>query len=277
MYKIKLVDTHFAHAKYSTDIQESKYIVWDRSPITKDDQIGVYTDTSMDRPYGYHPERPKMKIGWMLESPAITAPFHQQIKRPEINKDFDLILTNNREHIELNPDKFKFCPTAGCWIYPQDQQIYEKTKLLSAIFSDKRFTNGQSLRHQIVTNFKNKIDTFGRGYFPLPNKIYGLKDYAFSLVIENTKQDYYFTEKLIDCFVTGTVPIYWGCPSIGDFFNKDGMICFNDIHDIAYILNDLSLEKYNSMLDSVKENLEKSMDYLMAENYMFEKYIKNYV
>lgn len=274
MYKIKLVDTHFAHAKYSTDIQESKYIEWDRSPIKKDDQIGVYTDTSMDRPYS---ERPKMKIGWMLESPAITAPYHQQIKRPEINKDFDLILTNNKEHIDLNPDKFKFCPTAGCWINPQEQQIHSKTKLLSAIFSEKRFTNGQMLRHQIVANFKNKIDVFGRGYFPLPNKIYGLKDYAFSLVIENTKQDYYFTEKLIDCFVTGTVPIYWGCPSIGEFFDKNGMICFNDIHEIPYILNDLTMEKYNSMLESVKLNFEKSKDYLMAENYMFEKYLKKYV
>jgi len=277
MYKIKLVDSHFAHAKYSTDNQESKYIIWDRSPVTADDILAVYTDTSMDRKMYDRPEKPKFKVGWMLESPAITKPYHDQIKKPEINKGFDLILTNNKEHIDLNPDKFKFSPTAGCWILPQDQQIYPKTKLLSAIFSDKRFTSGQALRHQIVVNFGKSIETFGRGYFPLPNKIYGLKDYAFSLTIENTRQDYYFTEKLIDCFMTGTIPIYWGCPSIYEFFNPNGMICFKDIHDMKYILNTISLDMYKDKIEAVKENFELAKKYLIAEDFMFENYLKDLV
>lgn len=277
MYKIKLLDTHFAHAKYSTDNQESKYIIWDRTPITSEDKLAVYTDTSMERMMYARPERPKVKVGWMLESPAITKPYHEAVKRPENFKDFDLILTNNKEHIDLNPDKFKFSPTCGCWILPQDQQIYTKTKLLSGIFSDKRYTTGQALRHQIVSLFGSKMDVFGRVFFPLPNKIYGLKDYSFSLVIENTKQDYYFTEKLIDCFMTGTVPIYWGCPSIGDFFNKNGMIHFNDIHEMKHIIESLSGELYDKMLDAVSENFEIAKKYLIAEDYMFENYLKNYV
>jgi hypothetical protein len=73
------------------------------------------------------------------------------------------------------------------------------------------------LRHQSVLKFKDKMDLYGRGYNPVEYKLKCLKDYAFSLTIENTKKDYYFTEKLIDCFMTGTVPIYWGCPSIQKF------------------------------------------------------------
>jgi hypothetical protein len=277
MYNIKLKDTHFAHAKYSTDNQESKYIIWDRSPIVKEDRLAVYTETSMERMMHERSERPQIKVGWFLESPVITAPYHEVIKKPEHYKDFDLILTNNRQHIELNPDVFKFSPTAGCWIFPHDQLIHPKTKLVSAIFSDKRYTSGQALRHQIVTNFGKKIETFGRGYFPLPNKIYGLKDYAFQIVIENTKQDYYFSEKLIDCFMTGTVPIYWGCPSIGDFFDINGMICFNDIHEMNYILSTINLDMYYlTMLDSVKKNFETAKKYIMAEDYMFENYLEKY-
>lgn len=280
MYNIKLVDLHFAHAKYSTDNQESKYIIWDRTPVTREDKLAVYTDTSLDRLLLRHEHGqliwPEVRIGWMLESPAITKPHHDWISNEQNYKNFDLVLTNNREHIEKNTI-FKFSPTAGCWILPKDQQIYPKTKLLSAIFSDKKFTTGQALRHQIVVNFGKNIETFGRGYFPLPNKIYGLKDYAFSLTIENTRQDYYFTEKLIDCFMTGTIPIYWGCPSIYEFFNPNGMICFKDIHEMKYILSTISLDMYNSKLEAVKENFEIAKKYLIAEDYMFENYLKKYV
>ena len=271
METIKLVDTHFAHAKYSTDNQESKYITRDRSPVRDNDKLVVYTDTSLN----IVNKTVKKKIGWMLESPAITSGIHEWIGRNY--SGFDMILTNNKKHIDINSNVFKFSPTAGCWIFPKDQMIYPKKKLTSGIFSDKKFTKGQAMRHQAVTNFKDKIDVFGRGYFPLPNKIYGLKDYGFSLVIENCKQDYYFTEKLIDCFVTGTIPIYWGCPSIGNFFDVDGMICFNDIHELSSILKNVSLDLYNSKIKSVEHNFLESKKYLMAEDYMFENYLKNMI
>ena len=62
--------------------------------------------------------------------------------------------------------------------------------------------------HEVIQKFGNKMTVFGRGYDPIEFKIDGLKDYRFSVVIENCKRDYWFTEKLIDCFVTGTIPIY---------------------------------------------------------------------
>ena len=270
MKNIKIVDQHFGHARYSTDNQESKYIVWDRSPVTNKDELVVYTDTSL----GSVRNDIKTKIGWMLESPVITKSVHDWIGRNYQN--FDMILTNNRDHININPDVFKFSPTCGCWVLPKDQKVYPKTKILSAIFSDKKYTTGQAMRHQSVVNFKNKIDVFGCGYFQLPNKIYGLKDYTFQLVIENCKQDYYFTEKLIDCFTTGTIPIYWGCPSIGEFFDVDGMICFNDIHELGGIINNLNMDLYQSKLESVIKNFETSKKYLIAEDYMFENYLNKY-
>lgn len=273
MKNIKLVDQHFAHTKYSTDNQQSKYINWDRSPVNPNDKLVIYTDTSLSTVRNDI----TTKIGWMLESPVITKSSHDWIIKPENYKHFDLILTNNREHIDMNPNVFKFSPTAGCWILPEDQKIYHKTKLLSGIFSGKRFTVGQALRHQIVGLLQNKIDVYGRGYFELPNKINGLRDYAYSIVVENTKQDYYFTEKLIDCFVTGTIPIYWGCPSIGNFFDINGMICFDDINQIGNILNIIGIEQYNSKLESVKYNFKLAKQYLIAEDYMWENYLKDLI
>ena len=93
METIKLVDTHFAHAKYSTDNQESKYITWDRSPVRDNDKLVVYTDTSLN----IVNKTVKKKIGWMLESPAITSGTHEWIGRNY--SGFDMILTNNKKHI----------------------------------------------------------------------------------------------------------------------------------------------------------------------------------
>ncbi len=89
-------------------------------------------------------------------------------------------------------------------------------------------------------------------------KNYGLKDYMFSIVIENTKQDYYFTEKLIDALLTGTVPIYYGCPSIGDFFNTEGMIIVDNINDFMNAIDTLTNDKYESMMPHIQDNFERA-------------------
>jgi hypothetical protein len=49
-------------------------------------------------------------------------------------------------------------------------------------------------------------------------------DSQFHLVIENSRQVNYFTEKLCDCLITKTIPIYYGCPNISEYFNTDGWI-----------------------------------------------------
>jgi predicted nucleic acid-binding Zn ribbon protein len=61
---------------------------------------------------------------------------------------------------------------------------------------------------------------YGRDYKFIPNKLDGLKDYMFSIVVENSIYPKYYTEKITDCFATGTVPIYYGDKSIGEDFNS---------------------------------------------------------
>ena len=50
-------------------------------------------------------------------------------------------------------------------------------------------------------------------------------DSMFHVAIENTSHKNYFTEKLHDCILTHTIPIYWGCPNISEFYNTDGLFC----------------------------------------------------
>ena len=114
------------------------------------------------------------------------------------------------------------------------------------------------------------MDVYGRGYNPIEYKLLGLKDYMFSITIENTQKDYYFTEKLIDCFMTGTVPVYYGCPSISKFFNEKGMIIFNNVVELQS--KKIDKETYESMLPYIHENFEKAKEYLIAEDYIWNNY-----
>jgi len=263
--KVKIVDRLFSHVDYSTLFQESKYIVWDRSNIIPDDDIVIYTDYSLQSVTN---NIKGITVAWLLESPVVTPTAYSWIK--DNHDKFDMVLTHNKELLDIS-DRFKFSPTAGCWIKPEDQKIYDKTKLFSTITSAKQQYVGHRLRHEIVKNIKG-IDVFGRGYKPIDNKIEGLKDYMFSFAIENVKTDYYFTEKLIDCFVTGTVPIYWGCPSIGNYFNTEGMIIFDTIDEIKEMIEDLTQEKYESMKPHIEDNFERSKEFLMSEDYFWKKY-----
>lgn len=264
--KIKIIDTNFAHAKYSTDYQLSKYIEWDRNTPINENDVVFLSDNSMLDVEKYNGK----KIGMIMEPKSINPAIYNWVRNNHTR--FQTILTYDKELID-SFNNITFYPHSGCWIKPEDQLIYPKTKLVSIIASNKAQTDGHRLRHDAISLAKaNKINlaVFGRGYNPIDYKLTALKDYAFSIIIENTKYDYYFTEKLIDSFMTGTIPVYWGCPSIGKFFNLDGMIIFNDLTDLLNQLNSLSLDKYNSMIEAVKENFEKACRFIIAEDWIYE-------
>jgi len=261
--KLHIIDNIFGHAHSSSWYNKPREFEWVRD---YNSECMVFTDNSLKTVDNYKTNK---KYAWLVESPKITPHAYEFIKT-NINK-FDKIFTFSKELLNSS-EKFVFNPHGGCWIDEEDRIINDKTKMVSIIASPKTITEGHILRHSVINTF-NDIEVFGF-YNRIENKITGLKDFRFSIVIENCKEDYYFTEKLIDCFITGTVPIYWGCPSIDDFFDSKGMIIFNDIHELKDILNNLSEEKYNEMLDSVKLNYELSKHYLVTDDLIY-KNIKN--
>ena len=63
-----------------------------------------------------------------------------------------------------------------------------------------------------------------KGAFLPEDKFKAFRDYDYSIVIENSSIKNYFTEKLFDCFLERTVPLYWGCPNILDYFPEESLI-----------------------------------------------------
>jgi len=46
------------------------------------------------------------------------------------------------------------------------------------------------------------------------------KNYKFVIAMENIQKDGYITEKNINAFYSGAIPIYWGATNVNDFLIK---------------------------------------------------------
>ena len=176
------------------------------------------------------------------------------------NNNFDLILTWHPQVLSKCKNSILF-PFGSCLINKEDRKIHSKIKKLSIISSYKRKTKGHKLRHSLIENKLINMDVFGRGYQPVENKITALKDYMYSLIIENDPTENWFTEKIIDCLITGTVPVYWGCDNIGNYFNTKGFIRFKSIKEFEETIPQLTKETYDSMLPYIQENFNKALMY----------------
>jgi len=76
----------------------------------------------------------------------------------------------------------------------------------------------------------------------------------FHIAIENIKRDNFYTEKILDAFLTKTIPIYYGCPNIGEFFNSDGIITFDNETQAIDICNSLTEDDYYKRVNAINEN-----------------------
>ena len=107
-------------------------------------------------------------------------------------------------------------------------QDIPKSKNISVVCSDQTWLPGHKLRYafvnKLIGHFKDKLDVFGRGFNPIKDKYDALAPYRYSVAIENSAIPGYFTEKITDCFLTNTLPLYYGCTNIEQYFNKDAYL-----------------------------------------------------
>lgn len=263
----KISDNCFSHSKYSSDKYPKEFeneFIWSRCS-QNENTPSIITDSYLNTALYKN-----KKTAWTVESEAISPSVHNENILNEYNKVF----THNKRLLNIG-NKYVFVPVGGCWIDSEEQKIYEKNKKVSIITSGKQLTKGHKLRHEIVKRFKDKIDIYGTAYNPIEKKLTGLKDYMFQIVIENSKYDFYFTEKIIDCFRSGTIPIYWGCPSIGNFFDEKGIIQFNDANELENILDNIDEYEYKNMYSSIESNFNKANEYLLTEKYIIENNLLN--
>lgn len=210
------------------------------------------------------------KILWLMEPPVISEHiYHYAVNYQD---QYSFAFTYIKDFVNQFPEKFIYYPWGTSMINFEDHAIHNKTKNVSMIVSDKRFASGHKLRHEIIDGWEHKMDGIKRceTYADIEYKFKWLKDYRYSFAIENSSIDGYFSEKLIDCFMTGTIPIYWGDRGVVDIFNSEGIIMFNDLDDVENVLEKATKDFYDSKLDIIKENYDTAKKYLYPWDYIFD-------
>lgn len=279
MKDFKLICESFIHLTngnkgYTTHGKESKYIRWIHegegnqqntfNNLTENDET-FYVDRFI--PLAFQDTKSSKKYAIVLECGWITNPLIEDIKK---NLDsymscFEKIFTWSEELVDLH-ERICWIPGSGSWI--REPQIYPKSKLVSIISSNKRYFPGHDQRLHMVEQLKEHAPLFGRGFNEIQYKEEALADYMFSVAIEN--MDNWFTEKLLDCFLAGTVPIYYGTPNIGKWFNTDGMIFLEDGFDIT----ELTEELYYSKMNAIKDNFNRALKMEVVEDFIWENYFE---
>ncbi len=152
-----------------------------------------------------------------------------------------------------------------------------KTKKLSWVVGNADDLPGHAKRYALLeaiqTDKTLDIDLFGRAIQPIDDKWDALAPYQYSLAIENSSSPDYWTEKVADCFLARTIPIYHGCLNLSDYFPKESFIWI-DIDDPKTSVEEI--KKIISRDDPQKRlpALEKARK-LVLNNYQLFPFIAN--
>jgi len=127
-------------------------------------------------------------------------------------KDIDM----KRKEVLKSPSKKKFCAAviSNC-------QEFSKFRInfINKLNEYKKVDMAGKCENNINRTIKNKIEF--------------LSDYKFSISMENSDGDGYLSEKIVDSFLAGTIPIYYGDYLLDEFINPKSLILIKGEKDIS--------------------------------------------
>jgi hypothetical protein len=171
---------------------------------------------------------PKENIWALMQEPYVKGHTDWMVESHEL---FSRVYTH---HIPSDDSKYIVSQPALPWHVNKsfDQlskmNIPEKSKTLSWIVGNALDMPGHFKRRSflqfIQKNNSIDIDLFGRAVQIIEDKWDGLAPYKYSLAIENSCSPNYWTEKLADCFLAWTIPFYYGCTNLEEYFPEESFI-----------------------------------------------------
>lgn len=248
--------------------------------ILQDENILNYLENKIEI------DNTKPIIAILAEGPHL---FNQQVIYERIQQDyqkFDKVLGWHESLFNLPNFKFKPISEISQWSALPNEldtnqfQIYNKNKMTSFITSNKNMCIGHQFRLDCLNKIQQEnlnVDLYGRGINEIDSKLQGLKDYRFCIAMENDYANNYFTEKLLDCMLSGTIPIYHGCKNIEKYFDVNGIITFETVDELTDILNNLTKKDYTSRLSSIQKNYEIALTWWEDNDRLFNKYLKEFI
>lgn len=156
-----------------------------------------------------------------------------------------------------------------------------KTKNISMVSSNKELCELHKARKELALLYEDSgiVDCYGtfNGGKYAEIKDY-MADYRFSIILENYIDDYWFTEKVLNCFANKVVPIYLGARKIGEYFNMGGVLQVKDKSEIISVIERLTSDEtrakrvYRHMESAVNDNYNRAKQFPNFETWFFKEY-----
>lgn len=224
------------------------------------------------------------KIFLQLEPLAIQNMEEHLLQHGEL---YDKIFTYNQTVLDKCQNAVKSILPACSWISGDHFHRIDTTKKqfqISCLTGFKQLTEGHAFRLLLYFNQKVLKETcqipvtFYRSSAgePLPvisqnpfiqnDKFELFESYEYSFVIENSRQTNYFTEKLIDCLITKTIPIYYGCPNISEYFDTTGWILLTEstaegrLREVVQKWQGYTEHSYQQFSQTIEANYKKCVE-----------------
>ncbi|MFM9151546.1 MAG: hypothetical protein ACKOPU_04640 [Candidatus Planktophila sp.] len=264
MITVNLWDSEFSHSLQEQGFDAAAYRIQPKKIRYVRNQkewegITLFTNRQLEQVKSV---KTTIKVAWMIEARAILPQSYSDLDRLE--NEFDYVLTYYEDLLQRNPQKYKRFIMGCCRIPEEERKIYAKTKILSHLVTRQYSTEAHRFRHTLadfLTQTSFPVTIFGPNHTPYPTKLDAHKEFMFSIIIMNSSENFFITEWVIDCFLCGTIPIFYGCPAIGNFFNPNGILQVQEFNDLLSILPTLTPELYYSKLAAVYENFETAKAY----------------
>ena len=207
---------------------------------------------------------------------------------------FDYILCHDPSKVNSSNTVKMIC--GGTWISPEDYNNIDLTKKqfkISNLCGTKKMTSAHLMRINLYIQ-QQRLSQYPITFFRVPSNGHGsssgeilpqitnnpfidpkrsdkiqlFKDFQFSIIIENSREHGYFSEKIIDCLITKTIPIYYGCINISEYFNTDGWIILesnNLVEELLVKLSNINSKYYYKYTDIIEYNYNISKNYTSTQ------------
>lgn len=147
-------------------------------------------------------------------------------------------------------------------------QLQEIRLELIAFFMERGlldlYGKGWDVLRNLPPRWQKKLSPILRAHPPQPceSKLDTIRSYRYGLCIENAKFPGYVTEKIMDCFVAGVVPLYIGAPDVARYIPPECYIDLRKYADWNALLDDL-----NAMSEAdAMAMIECGQNFLRSEN-----------
>lgn len=168
-------------------------------------------------------------------------------------------MTDERKVSEKHILSYSFSP----WWVDKDYDYLtscppcEKTKALSWVTSNKSEFSGHRYRLKFLEKIRmlDELDLYGRGHAPISGKWEALAPYRYSIAFENYSNSHYWSEKVMDCFLAWTMPIYYGCTQLDQFFPRGSYIQLDpEMSDpVAFLREVINSDLRERNIDAIRE------------------------